>query len=285
MTLQKCINCDYVKNAPESICYLKLASDGLPLRCVGGWSKAKHYYLRRYIYAFTTGMRLKWRGQLYYIDLFTGPGKCRVRETEEEIDGSPLLALNSQFPFANYFFVELNREILNILSKRCKSHLLYERIRFIEGDCNEEIDEIMSEIPLRSLSLAFIDPTGLHFKFSTIEKLATRKMDLIITFPDGMAINRNIKKFLEEESCPLDEVVGDRGWRQFKTGKEIIRYYRKKLQSLGYKEVKLGDEIPIKSIAKKLPLYCLLFASKHSLGYKLWKDIGKIEPTGQRRLF
>jgi three-Cys-motif partner protein len=283
--LQKCTNCDYFSNAPDGICSLRPASDGLPLRCVGGWSKAKHYYLRRYIYAFTTGMRLKWHNQLYYIDLFAGPGKCRARETEEEIEGSPLLALNTQFPFAGYFFVELNREILNILSERCKRHQLYEKIQFIEGDCNEKIDEVTSKIPLRSLSLAFIDPTGLHFKLSTIEKLATRKVDLIITFPEGMAVNRNIKKFIEEENCPLDEVMGDSRWRQFKTGKEIIKYYREKLQSLGYREVKLGDEVPIRSISKKLPLYCLLFASKHPLGYKFWKNIGKIEHTGQRRLF
>lgn len=285
MDLPSCKNCDYVQNAPDGVCSLKLASDGLPLRCVGGWSKAKHYYLRRYIYAFTTGMRLKWHGQLYYIDLFTGPGKCRVRETEEEIDGSPLLALNGPFPFAGYFFVEIDREILDILSERCKSHRLYKRIHFLEGDCNEKIDEIISQIPLRSLSLAFVDPTGLHFKFSTLQKLATRKVDLIVTFPEGMAINRNIKKFLEEESCPLDEVMGDRGWRQFKTGKGILKDYRKKLQSLGYEEVKLGDEIVIRSITKKLPLYCLLFASKHLLGYEFWKNIGKIEYTGQRELF
>ena len=283
--MQKCTNCDHLTNAPDGICSLKLAFDGLPLRCIGGWSRAKHYYLRRYIYAFTTGMRLKWHNQLYYIDLFAGPGRCRTRETEEEINGSPLLALNTKFPFTSYFFVESNKRTLNILAERCKSHQLYRKIHFIEGDCNERIDEITSKIPLRSLSLAFIDPTGLHFKFSSMEKLSTtRKIDLIITFPDGMAINRNIKKFLKEDTCPLDEVIGDRGWRQFKTGKEIIKYYREKLQSLGYK-VKLGDEIPIRSISKKLPLYCLLFASKHPLGYKFWENIGKIEHTGQRTLF
>lgn len=285
MDLPKCKNCDYLRNAPEGICLVKPASDGLPLRCVGGWSKAKHYYLKRYIDTFTTGMRLKWKGQLYYLDLFAGPGKCRIRETEEEIDGSPLLALNSVFPFAGYFFVELEREVLNCLSKRCKSHKVHEKINFIQGDCNEKINEIINDIPSRSLSLAFIDPTGLHFKFSTLQELAKRKVDLIITFPEGMAIKRNLKKFLEQEHSLLDNVIGDREWRQFKTGREIIGYFRKKLETLEYQEVKLGDEIPIRSTIKNLPLYCLLFASKHPVGYKFWKEVGKIEYTGQRRLF
>ena len=99
-----------------------------------------------------------------------------------------------------------------------------------------------------------------------------------------MAIKRNIKKFLQEEYCPLDDVMGDRGWRKFQTGREIIEYYRKKLVSLGYQEVKIGEEIPVRSIAKNLPLYCLLFASKHSLGHKFWQEVSKVDEKGQGRL-
>lgn len=285
MTLQKCKNCNYHKNAPEGVCSLKKGGDGLLVRCVGGWSREKHYYLKRYIYTFTTSMMKKWHGQLYYIDLFTGPGKCITRDTEEEIDGSPLIALNALHPFAKYFFVDLDKTVIDILSQRCKNHPYYNRVKLIQGDSNLIIDSIINNIPIRSLSLAFIDPTGLHFKFSTLKKLSQRKVDLIITFPDSMAIKRNIDKFLKEEYSPLDDVIGDREWRQFKTGKEIIKYYRENLALLGYQEVKLGEEIPIRSIAKNLPLYCLLFASKHSLGHKFWKEISKIEYSGQRKLF
>ncbi|MGB8658652.1 MAG: three-Cys-motif partner protein TcmP [Candidatus Zixiibacteriota bacterium] len=283
MDLPKCKNCDHESNAKDGVCSLKKASDGLPFRCVGAWSEAKHYYLKRYIETFTTSMRKKWHGQLYYIDLFTGPGKCMARETEREIDGSPLIALNTLYPFARYFFVDLNDEVLNTLSERCKNHPNLKRVKLIRSDCNLVIDDIITDIPPRSLSLAFIDPTGLHFKFPTLQKLAQRRVDLIITFPIDMAIKRNINKFLSEPHCPLDDVIGDTGWRQFSTGREIIEYYRKKLTSLDYQDVKLGEEIPIRSINKNLPLYCLLFASKHPLGHQFWQDISKIEHTGQRR--
>jgi len=180
-------------------------------------------------------MRLKWQNQLYYIDLFTGPGKCLTREKEEEIDGSPLIALNAPYPFTRSFFVDLNETVLGALSERCKNHPYFNRVKFIHDDCNIAIDEIIADIPQKSLSLAFIDPTGLHFKFTTLKKLAQRRVDLIVTFPEGMAINRNISQFLQESHCPLDDMIGDRGWRQFHTGKEIIQYYRSKLVSLGYK--------------------------------------------------
>ena len=47
--------------------------DGLYIPEVGEWSSDKHYYLGRYMDAFTTSMRDKWQG-LHYIDLFAGAG-------------------------------------------------------------------------------------------------------------------------------------------------------------------------------------------------------------------
>jgi len=38
-----CRGCDYKKNAPEGICKIKDASDGLPTRCVGLWAKDKYF--------------------------------------------------------------------------------------------------------------------------------------------------------------------------------------------------------------------------------------------------
>lgn len=52
-----CKGCDYKKNAPEGICKIKNASDGLPVRCVGLWAKDKYFYLGRYFEIFTAAMR------------------------------------------------------------------------------------------------------------------------------------------------------------------------------------------------------------------------------------
>jgi three-Cys-motif partner protein len=76
---------------------LLLGSDGLPIRDSGIWAKEKLHYLEDYLNIFFFGMRKKWPGKLYYIDLFSGPGLCRIRETGEELDGSPLIALRFDF--------------------------------------------------------------------------------------------------------------------------------------------------------------------------------------------
>ena len=287
-----CRGCNYRDNAPEGICNIKPASDGLPIRCVGSWAKDKYYYFGRYFDIFTASMRKKWNGELYYIDLFAGCGKCRVRETGEEIDGSALISLLIKHPFKGYFAVELNPIAADALKKRVENLSFKDRFLIIKGDCNKKIDEIIAKIPARSLSLAIIDPTGLHINFDTVKNLTNgRKIDLIITFPEGMDINRNLSRYLKQSHSILDDFIGDKNWRnlfsqniknmgQKHIEENLISYYKTKLTKLGYKEIKSG-EILIRSHQSNLPLYYLLFASKHLLGPKFWGEISKISPTGQ----
>jgi spore photoproduct lyase len=292
-----CRVCDYKKNAPEGICSVLKGSDGLPVRCVGLWAKDKCFYLGRYFEIFTAAMRNKWKGELFYIDLFAGCGKCRVRETGEEIDGSALISLSVKYPFKRYFLVELNSDAADILRKRIENLSYKNRVHIIQGDCNEKIDEIIAEVPQRSLSLTVIDPTGLHIKFETIRKLTKdRRIDLVITYPEGMDIKRNLSKYIKQSHSILDDYIGDKDWRllfpkdikqiyqltDIHVEKSLITHYRKKLGTLSYK-VKSGDEILIRSSQKNLPLYYLLFASKHPLGHTFWRKISSISPTGQMK--
>ena len=291
---QICKQCDYERNAPNGICLVKKASDGHNIRCVGRWAKDKYFYIGRYLDLFSTAMKNRWN--LYYIDLFAGCGKCRVRDSGEEIDGSALMSLNIRFPFTKYLFVDSNPEALDSLEKRTKSSDFLDRVKLLHGDCNEKVEEIIKEIPQQgSLSLAFIDPTGLQIKFATIKQLTEeRRIDLIITFPEGMAIKRNLEIFLKQGHSILDDFMGDARWREqyrkelvalqsFDRKRKFVEIYRQKLESIGYLEIKSVHEVLIKSSARKLPLYYLLFASKHQLGHKFWSKIGEIEPSGQQR--
>ena len=51
-----------------------LGSDGLIVRDSGSWVDDKLYYLGRYLKIFSVGMKNKWAGRLYYVDLLAGPG-------------------------------------------------------------------------------------------------------------------------------------------------------------------------------------------------------------------
>lgn len=128
--------------------------DGLLARTAGSWTEEKLDYLIRYLDIFTTSMKGKpWRS-INYIDLFSGPGKCKIRDTNRIVLGSPLLALCLQNPFDNYFFVDNNPENIIVLQQRCSQTKLFSKTNFQVGDCNQVVNKITNTI--QQLDLVFI---------------------------------------------------------------------------------------------------------------------------------
>lgn len=288
MAVLGCESCNHEKNTRNGICLIKKGTDGLPVLCVGGWAKSKHYYIDKYLDLFVRAMSKKWEGNINYLDLFCGPGKCLLRETGEEADGSPLIAL--KYEFAKYIFVDIKKENIKTLQERCKSRANFESVEFVEGDCNEKIESIRKLIPKYSLSIALVDPFGLNFNFSSYQKLTDgRRIDLIINFPLGTAIKRNFTRSTFEK-LKLDSFLGGEDWRKpniHNPTTHFISYFKNNLERIGYKipkEHKLSGDISIKTTKKKVPLYYLLFASKHLRGTEFWKKITEYDPAGQRSL-
>lgn len=265
-------------------------SDGLPARGSGFWAKEKLYYLERYLDIFSVGMHKKWSGNLYYVDLFSGPGLCLITETKEEFDGSPLIAL--KYDFAKYFFFESDPDCYKALKRRienrCPNKLNV--IELIEGDSNAEIANV--SFPSRnSLGTAFIDPTGIApLPFKTIQRLTIgHQIDLIINFHEGMGIRMNLHQYTATDENALISFMGSDRWKQLfrlnplslnETCRVIAKEYSENLEKLGYLAFD-SDRIPIRANRDVL-LYYLLFASKHPRGADFWRKIKLIDPRGQR---
>jgi three-Cys-motif partner protein len=221
----------------------RLASDGLPARQTGPWVHEKKFYLERYLSIFSRGVGPKWNGKLSYIDLFAGPGRSVIRDTGEEVDGSPFVALNCDF--ARYVFVDLP-DVVDTLRIRVANHPKWASISLIEGDCNEVVDAINDASPPDHLTLAFVDPPGLQIHFRTIERLVrNRKVDLLMTIQFGMGIRLNLPQYLQSERDSLTDFLGDMSWRDdFKAGgshsqigQRILDRYIGQLRELGYETV------------------------------------------------
>lgn len=273
---------------------LSTEDDGLPLREVGYWSKDKLTYLAAYMDIFTTSMRQKWF--TVYVDLFAGPGKSKVRNTGEVIKGSPLVALGLAHTFSKCIFVEADSGALAALEKRIAAHRDKTEIHPKGIDCNTAPQEITSLIPSNSLTLAFSDPVGCDIHFSTIQALAdTGRVDLFMTFPMGMDLRRNVNTAARSPDDILtkyDHFFGSIAWRQtylsalssggwnFAVGK-TLEFYKNQLKKLGYKQVGASGEILIRGTPTEVPLYYLLFASKHPRGTDFWKKISAKSPSGQ----
>lgn len=274
--------------------------DGLPVRISGNWAQDKLHYVKAYIDTFEISMRNKWKKRIY-VDLFAGPGKCKDKDSGEFFLGSPLLALTTKYPFTDYFFVEMDGINIETLRKRVKSADISEdNIHCLVGNANEKVSEIAREIKKcdnNSINLAFLDPEGFELDWKSVAELAKcRRMDLIINYSQG-GLERAIKNCLASDNeTSLDKFFGNDEWRKIYLSnankpcgfhRPLIDFYISRLQELQYVEVKEKESSwtePLMRNKNNVPLYRLLFASKHPLGEKFWKDITSKTRSGQSHL-
>jgi three-Cys-motif partner protein len=261
----------------------KPQDDGLYVEKVGPWAKHKHHFLKRYLDAFTVAMRPKGWSGLHYIDLFAGPGICRIRDTGELDWGSALIA--AQIPqFDSIHLCEKVREKHHALRQRLLKFAL--EIRLHHGDGNSLAPVILSEIPTGSLSVAFLDPYGLHLDFGTVRILAAKRIDLIIFFPDHLDALRNMKFVYQDQlDSNLDRFLGpDADWRSIlglpneRWAGALRGLYVEQLKKLGY--VEFGYERICGR--QRTPLYLLIFCSKHRAGRDIWEGVASKKADGQR---
>lgn len=91
--------------------------DGLPAEEVGAWAKTKHEYLCRYV-DISRGVRSRWldpgKAGATLIDPFCGPGRCKIRETGEFIDGGVVAAWKKSVeggkPFSTLYIGDIEPE-------------------------------------------------------------------------------------------------------------------------------------------------------------------------------
>lgn len=118
-------------------------------------------------------------------------------------------------------------------------------------------------------------------------------MDFLILLPTGMELRRNESRYLEESSSLVADFLGVQDWREgwvaaSKTSKRfddfIVEMYCEQMKALGYHHGDLKDSALIRSTDKNLPLYRLVFFSRHKLGKRFWAEARKYA-NPQRTLF
>lgn len=268
------------------------ADDGLPTRETGPWSFNKLWWWNRYIEMTTRAMAGKphW-SELVYVDLFAGPGICESRTDRQRFPGSPLIAALAQKPFGRLLLCEAEDDLAIACESRLARFGANPRATVFHGDCNERITDICAAIPGRALTLAFIDPTGLHAEFETVKILTeNRRVDLFILFADNMDIVRNVELYATQNNSNLDRVLGpDCDWRSVwrslgnhsptNVSRLFVKLYKQQLaDKLGYT---FSADETIKN-SNGAPIYRLVYASKDKLGLDFWQKTASKERLGKR---
>ena len=263
---------------------LTKASDGFPALSVAGHAKEKEFALRNITGIFTQAMKNKWPGRLYYVDLFFGPGRCVIRHSATELEGSPLIAL--EVAFTHYYFADADEPSIDVLRERVAGiNDPGKRLHFYAGRAEETVDKVLTDLPHpnRSLGLAFLDPWAWDFSFEGLKRLTHgRRLDLLINFNIGY-VKRNWRYESSELDSFLNLPVDHRDF--FKTKAQGIRdtrtlldHYEDELRKIGYEHT--ADDRPVTN-SNNTPLYHLIFGSKNKLGKTLRDAVSQKTLGGQ----
>ena len=104
-----------------------------------------------------------------------------------------------------------------------------------------------------------------------------RCSDLLINIPVGTDIKRNMHNYIRhtDAAAPLTAYLGCDSWKGLQMNspanfcRGLIQIYQSQLHKLGYTFVGNIQQV---TTPRNLPLYYLLFASKHQLGEKFWNE-------------
>jgi three-Cys-motif partner protein len=221
----------------------------------------------------------------YALDLFAGTGINWSESRGEFIDGSPLIALKAGPPEAKAVIMAEN-------DQRCYAALkdrtakFGDRAKVFNRDANEAIGEMLTLIPTRAPSFAFLDPEGSELNWNTVEQIAAHKagqrfkIEQLALFPTDMGFVRLIPDYPEK----VDRLFGHKNWRKVLDRRNNGTYTADQARTAyvqmyadGFKQ--LGYSVVLDRQIKKpsgQPMYFLIFASDHeSAGKEIMQYVFK----------
>ena len=265
------------------------------------WTRNKLNILKDYLPAFCKASRTS--SERIYLDLMAGEPENLGKGTDELFDGSPRLAMKADPGFTKLVFCERDPKKSNDLRSDLTSRFPNDqRWRVVDGDCNVEIDNILSS--LRDISwaptFAFVDQQAAEVTWETLKKVADfrsrgKKTELWILMSPTMIIKGVNGSNSVEFANRVDLLYGDSSWRRVLEARqkdllspeefrvEMVNLFRWRLHSfMGYQ---MSARIPMK-MTNSTTLYDMVFATDHPVGQKimtrLYRSAAEREPEMNR---
>jgi three-Cys-motif partner protein len=171
----------------------------LKLDKIGYWSEIKLDIIKKYANAYSTILAAQDKPRLkhVYIDAFAGAGVHLSKTRGEEIEGSPVIAANTQPPFKEYHFIDLDGQkvehLRSLFGTRSDVHIYH-------GDCNRiMLEDVFPKVQFKQYrrGLCLLDPYGLHLDWEVIRTAGQMKsIDLFLNFPI-MDMNMNVSGIIQ----------------------------------------------------------------------------------------
>ena len=273
-------------NKADQTCSRPDPADGLPAACVGDWVDDKHARLRKYIDISRAVRRkfLKPGSGATYIDLYCGPGRARIRQTNRIVDGSALVAAReaqaTSTSFTDICIGDMNASFVAATTQRLKA--AGASVTPFTGAAEETVADVARRLPVDGLHFSFLDPYDLAtLPFAVIRTLsALQRMDILVHV-SVQDLQRNLGRYMKNQESPLDGFAP--GWRKVVTGQTTVGEYRRRVREfwLGLireQGLSTAEGVELVTGSKNQNLYWLIFAARHQLALKFWDQIRNISP-------
>lgn len=267
-----------------------LDDDGLPLDKVGPWAKEKHERLRKYV-DISSATRRKWvqgPGGATYIDLFCGTGRAIVRDTQEKIDGSPLVAFKcareGNAPFSEIYIADVSEESCRTAETRLSAAGAVP-IAYV-GAAELTAREIVERLNPHGLHFAFLDPYNLDdLPFTVIETFSRLKRIDMLIHVSAQDLQRNLDAYTRPDDDRLERFAPE--WRQHVDLNQsqrsiraaILAYWASKIEKLGLSSAEHAELVSGQERNQRL--YWLVMVSRHKLAKEFWDKIRGLSGQGE----
>lgn len=266
--------------------------DGLEIMDVKKWAEFKYKIVGKYCDIFTKGMKNQWN--LVYLDLFSGPGYSRKKESDQIMKNCALIAMSLPTKFDYYILNDFSKKSADALKVRAEK-IPGINVNIFNEDANLVADKMVDSIPKfknekGTLIFSFIDPFSLNLNFDTVKYLGRNQADVLVLHALQMDARRNHKLYLNKPER-IGKFTGNPNWQDEyakyqDTPTEFMKFvseeFDRSMKKLGYKVAPNKERI---KNGNGHGIYYLCFYSKHVRGLDFFSKIQKVAGNDQYELF
>lgn len=259
----------------------------------GEWTIQKLHIIEEYLKTYAQVLK-NTKVKKIYVDGFAGSGITELKTKTEEVgdllvgleeqektptivEGSALLSL--KYNFDEYYFLELDSNRIEVLKENIKKNYpdKISKVKFIKGDSNTTLLEVVGKITKYDRCLMFLDPYALELKWETLEAISKCSgVDLWYLFP--LSLVRLIEKernITESNKQKIIAILGTDEWynKLFEESEQVDMFGEKHYSRVEFEEVLKyvksrfltifsyvsPDSKVLKNEAKNSPMFMLCF--------------------------
>ncbi len=184
----------------------------------GTWTEKKLDIIKKYLAAYTTALKNQPFKKIY-IDAFAGNGFCKIHKDGQDtvIEGSASIALSTEIPFEEYYFLEEDAERADQLRALAAQHP-EKTIHIYNENCNKVLPDILQRSWRDCRAFLFLDPYGLNIDWKVIQLIAETKAIDVWFLVSLSGVYRNAPhdadKIDKHKQAALDRFLGSNEWRE-----------------------------------------------------------------------